>query len=94
MVIALSSENLLLNAYRQSVSGLPSYVMVDTTHRLVVEGHNCMLVGTMDAAQHFHVIGYGICSHEDMDAHRIVLAAVRNEVNRVVRARQLSQMRI
>ena len=94
VVVALSTENLLLNAYRQAKSGLPSYIMVDTTHRLIVEGHNCMLVGTTDAAQHFHIIGYGICSHEDLFAHEVVLSAIREQVNAVVLDRQERQVRI
>jgi hypothetical protein len=87
VVIAVSTENLLLNAYRQQVIGLPSYLMVDTAHRLVVEGHNCMLIGTMDASQHFHIIAYGICSHEDTYAHDLVLDAVRRSVEAVVHER-------
>ena len=49
--IAISTENLLLNAYRQSVHGMPTIVHVDCTHRLVLDGHACMLFGTVDAAQ-------------------------------------------
>ena len=62
--IAYSTENLLLNAYRQQVHGFPSIVCVDCTHRLVLEGHVCMLFGTVDAGQHFHKIGYGLCAKE------------------------------
>ena len=35
LTVALSSENLLLNAYRQTRFGFPSYLCVDTTHRLI-----------------------------------------------------------
>ena len=54
--IAYSSEELLLNGYRQAQYGYPSIIQVDCTHRLVLEGHACMLFGTVDAAQHFHVV--------------------------------------
>ena len=37
LTVAISTENLLLNAYRQAQFGLPSLVCVDTTHRLIVE---------------------------------------------------------
>ena len=94
ITVALSSENLLLNTYRQEDFGLPSYVCVDTTHRLVVEGHCCMAVGTMSATQHFHIIGYGICSHEDVRAHEHVLCAIRDAVNSVVAERQAKGERI
>ena len=87
VVVALSSDNLLLNAYRQQAVGVPSYIMVDTTHRLIVEGHNCMLIGTMDLEQHFHIIAYGICSHEDVTAHEEMLRVVKKAVEGVVAAR-------
>ena len=54
--MAYSTENLLLNAYRQGQHGMPSIVHVDCTHRVVVDGHACMLFGTVDTAQHFHVV--------------------------------------
>ena len=59
--IAYSTENLLLNAYRQEQHGIPSLVQIDCTHRLVLEGHACMLFGTVDTAQHFHTVWMHIC---------------------------------
>ena len=91
---AISTENLLLNAYRQSQFGLPSMLSVDTTHRLVVEGHCCMAVGTMSPTQHFHTIGYGICSHEDTAAHEHVIGQIKDAVNAVVHARALARRRV
>ena len=84
VTFAVSSDNLLLNAYRQTQFGLPSYLAVDTTHRLISEGHCIMPVGTMSATQHFHKIAYGVCSHEDIEAHEYVLRQVRDAVNEVV----------
>ena len=84
VTFAVSSDNLLLNAYRQTRFGLPSYLAVDTTHRLISEGHCIMPVGTMSATQHFHKIAYGVCSHEDIEAHEHVLRQVRDAVNEVV----------
>ena len=37
ITISWSTENLLLNAYRQSQFGMPSFTCVDTTHRLIHE---------------------------------------------------------
>ena len=54
--IAVSTENLLLNAYRQSVHGMPTIVHVDCTHRLVLDGHASMLFGTVDTAQQWHTV--------------------------------------
>ena len=52
VTVALSSENLLLNAYRQQDFGVPSYLCVDTTHRLVREGHSPLLHGSGDCVHH------------------------------------------
>ena len=94
ITMAYSTENLLLNAYRQSQFGLPQIIQVDCTHRLVLEGHNCMLFGCVDAAQHFHTIGYGVCSKEDFEAHVVVFKAIKDEVERIVAERIEDQMPI
>ena len=85
--LAYSTENLLLNAYRQQQAGFPSILHVDCTHRLVVEGHACMLFGTVDAAQKFHIIGYGICNKEDDTAHEHVFRCLKEEVESIVAQR-------
>lgn len=85
VTIAFSTKNLLLNAYRQSVFGLPQYLAVDTSHRYVREGHCVMVVGTMSVTQHFHPIAFALCSHEDTAAHVHVLKQVRQAVHAVVR---------
>ena len=46
-----------------------------------------MLVGTMSPTQHFHTIGYGICSKEDIAAHEYVMTQIRDAVEAVVAAR-------
>ena len=94
VAITISTENLLLNVYRQAQTGLPSILQVDTTHRLVIEGHNCMLFGLVDPAQHFHVIGYGLCSEEDTSAHINIARALKEEVERVVNQRICDQQLI
>jgi hypothetical protein len=85
--VAYSTENLLLNAYRQAQYGLPSIVQVDTTHRLVIEGHNNMLFGTTDAAQHFHIIGYGLCSKEDTAMHTHIAKCLKVAMETIVKER-------
>ena len=92
--IAYSTENLLLNAYRQQQHGFPSIVQVDCTHRLVIEGHLCMLFGTVDAGQHFHKIGYGLCAKEDEHSHQHVFRALKTEVERIVAQRIRDQQKI
>ena len=41
VTVAFSTENLLLNAYRQSHYGMPSLICVDFTHRLIAESMIC-----------------------------------------------------
>ena len=94
ITIAYSTENLLLNAYRQQTHGFPSIVQVDCTHQLVLQGHLCILFGTVDAGQHFHTIGYGLCATEDTVAHEHVFRALKNEVERVVSQRIQDQRKI
>ena len=53
-----------------------------------------MVVGTMDATQHFHIIGYGICSAEDVSAHDYVLSQIRDAVNEVVNDRATKKQRV
>jgi hypothetical protein len=82
--ITMSSENLLLNAYRQWAAGLPPFVAIDYTHRLTLEKVACLPIGTVDLAQKFHVIAYGVCQHERITDYSLVLKNVRDEVNAVV----------
>ena len=63
---------------------MPDHLMVDTTHRLVLKGHNNMLFGCVDARQRFHTIGYGICSSEDTAAHAYVMKCLKGEIEAVV----------
>ena len=90
--IAFSTQNLLLNAYRQELFGVPPILQVDTTHRLVLEGHNNMLFGTQDVAQHFHIIGYGICNKEDTAAHEHIMRCLAHEAEALVAEHRLAQM--
>ena len=68
--------------------------MVDATYRLVLEGHSNLLIGTVDAAQHWHTIGYAICSKEDTEAHTNAITALRVEVELLVAERIKRQERI
>ena len=87
VTFAISTENLLLNAYRQTCFGLPPMLAVDTTHRLMIASNFCcMLIGTMSVTQHFHIIAYAVCSHEDADAHEYVFRQVFKAVDAVVAA--------
>ena len=60
----------------------------------VQEGHNNMLVGTVDWNQQFHIVAYAICSHEDVRAHEAVFSRVRVAVNEVVARRAANSERV
>ena len=80
----LSTENLLLNGYRIIQEGMPLTILIDTTYRLVVEGHGTILVGVMAPDQHFHIVAYAIASQDDADAHEHVLREIKKGVEAVV----------
>ena len=90
----ISTENLLLNAYRQAVSGWKPYIQIDTTHRLTTEGVACMPIGTMDLAQNFHIIAYGVCLHETTKDHEFALRNIRAEVEAVVHKYAVQKKRV
>ena len=94
MIVALSTENLILNAYRQTCYGLPTYVCVDATHRLVVEGHSTLLFGTTGPDQRFHAFAYACCSSENQRAHALVACAIQQEVERLVAVKAASGERV
>jgi hypothetical protein len=92
--IALSSENLLLNAYRMWAIGQPGFVCVDFTYRLIVEGHGLMCVGTVGPDQSLHIIGYGMCEREDTEAHKTIFQAIKDAVEKVVALYHTNQQRV
>ena len=50
-----------------------------------------MLFGTIDAAQHFHIIGYGLCSSEDTTAHELIASCLKAEMEAIVEQRRADQ---
>ena len=92
--IVFSTENLLLNAYRQQCSGFPAFMCVDFTHRLVLEKYNLCVIGTVDPAQHFHFIALAMTSHEDEATHERIFKLVRDEVDAIVEERAAKKQRV
>ena len=86
--IVFSSENLLLNAYRQQMCGLPGIMCVDYTHRLNYEGFNMCMVGTISPSQHFKCIGFAVTSDETEETHKTIFKHLREEIEAVVAKRQ------
>ncbi len=66
-------------------AGAESIVLIDTTYRIVIEGHCCMPVGTVSPDCKFKIIGYGVCSHEDIEAHKTVVRQIKAAVDTAVR---------
>ena len=81
----MSSENLLLNAYRQQQSGMQPFLCVDTTQRLTKEGYPTFPLGTVDIGQHFHIIAYMVASNEGNADFTYFMQETKKEVERVVR---------
>ena len=63
------------------------HILIDSTYRLVVEGHTNLLVGCVDVAQKWHTIGYGVCSSESEEQHAHIMKCLRDEVNSLVAAK-------
>jgi hypothetical protein len=88
LCVVFSTENLLLNAYRQQVSGMPGIMCVDYTHRLTHEGFNLCVVGTTSPSQNYKQIGFALASDETQATHELIFAALRKEIGAVVAERR------
>jgi hypothetical protein len=65
-IIVHTTENLILNCYRNSVSHPEKKLLLalDHTYRLVHEGHATLVVATIAQDQSAHVIAYATCTDE------------------------------
>jgi pentatricopeptide repeat protein len=86
-VAVISTENLLLNHYRQMYAGTGALLQIDTSYRLSIERWGLMPVKTAAPNQQGHTVAYAFVSSEDSDAHCFVLDAIRKAVVDVVNAR-------
>ena len=74
----MSTENLLLNAVRQTLHGMPIQLMVDVEYSMTDEKNiGTMLLGCISMDTVFHVIAYAIVNHEDERAHYLVIKGVK-----------------
>ncbi len=83
----ISTENLLLNHYRQMCGGTGAFLQIDTSYRVSIEGWGLMPVKTVSPTQQGHTVAYAFVSKEDSDAHRFVLDAIKTAVVDVVTKR-------
>jgi hypothetical protein len=87
-VAILSTENFLLNAYRQLFWGYPIFMAADTSYRYTQEGHGLYPIITTNVAGQTKVIAYAIISHEHHKAQRKVFEAIKAELERLVNDRK------
>lgn len=83
--VCMTTENLLLNAYRQAQSGMQGLLCADTTHRLTTEGYPVFPIGTVDLGQHFHIIAYMVASNERSVDYTYCIQETKKELERVVK---------
>lgn len=87
VAIVLSTENLLLNAYRQQCTGQGVVIAMDTSYRYMNEGYGVLPIKVVDFSQTGHTVAYAIVSYEDEEAQTQVLRMLKKEVESVVRSR-------
>lgn len=90
LIGAFSTENLLLNAFRQSRTGQDLFIAIDTSYRYTPEKIGLMPIKTMSLAQEGKTIAYGVVSKEDGAAHEFILDNVKSAVEEVVHSRRRS----
>jgi hypothetical protein len=88
LIAVLSTENLLLNAYRQSFWGQPLFFASDASYRLTREGYGLIPVHTVTIEQKTKTIAYAIVSNEDHKTQHFIFRVVKDEIERVVRKHQ------
>jgi hypothetical protein len=80
----MTSENLILNAYRQSTTGQDLTLAVDASYRYTWQGYGLLVLKVVDFAQTAHSVCWGMVSKEDDDAHVFVFQQFVKELEKVV----------
>jgi len=82
----ISTENLLLNGYRQSFYGQPTFFAVDTSYRYTHEKHGLYpiitVAPTVSPSRHF--IAYAFLAKENKAHQEYALSVVKAEIERIV----------
>jgi hypothetical protein len=85
IVAVISTENLLLNAFRASQQGGPISLHVDASHRYHCNDWLFYLpVSVTSMNQSCHIVAYALTSSEDADAQEFMFCAVKHHVERIV----------
>ena len=80
LLLGLSTENLLLNAYRQMLWGLPTFFAANALYRLTQERTGVHPVITTNLAMQTKTIAFGIISHEHHKAQMFILGNIKAEL--------------
>ena len=94
LVAVLTSENLLLNAYRLQFWGNPIFFAADASYRLTQEGNGVFPVITTNLAQQTKTIASGVISHEHHKAQRFIFASIKCALEELVRYRKTNYIPI
>jgi hypothetical protein len=96
LVAVLTSENLLLNAYRLQFWGNPIFFAADASYRLTQEGNGVFPVITTNLAQQTKTIAYGVISHEHHKAQSFIVFVSINKsaLEELVRHRKTNDIPI
>ena len=84
ILACFSSENLLLNAYRQMQYGNQVKIYVDCSYRYMVEGWGVMIVKVGAFNQKGHTVAYAMISKEDSSAQKFVFKTIKSELEKFV----------
>ena len=87
----MATEHMLLQLWENAESGWDSVLCVDCTHRLVSQGHACIVFGTRSMDQKFHAVAYGILSSKSEEIHAYSMLMLKVEAEAVVARRKLTE---
>lgn len=89
VVIVVSTENLILNAYRQLCYGQDLAFNVDASYKYTVAQHYGLLpIYVASPTQEGHVVAYSVINKEDHAAHELVFENVKADLERIVKERR------
>lgn len=89
IIAVISTENLLLNAYRQRFWGQPVAFACDASYRVTREGNGIYPVVTISLGQKTKTIAYAIISNKKHQMQKFIFSSIKEEVEKIVRARTL-----
>lgn len=84
VAVLFSTENLLLNAYRQTTTGQDMTLAVDTSYRYTWQGYGLLVIKVIDFSQTAHSVAWGLVSKEDADAHVFCFDMMLQEIQTLV----------